>query len=127
MSKRVLTLDEIMQAVAPVLRSYNITEAKVFGSYAKGCATPYSDVDIYVDSKLRGLSFFGLLEDIVCTLPIPVDLVDKYTLIPGGELHTEIMKTGIDISMPDVHDVKSITGRVKYETGCVSNETNEPG
>lgn len=112
MSKRVLALDEIMQAVAPVLRSYNITEAKVFGSYAKGCATPYSDVDIYVDSGLRGLSFFGLLEEIVCALPIPVDLVDKYTLIPGGELHTEIIKTGIDISMPGMHDVKTSQGEL---------------
>lgn len=77
MSKRVLALDEIMQAVAPILSYRNITEAKVFGSYAKGCATPYSDVDLYVDSGLRGLSFFGLLEEIVCALPIPVDPVDK--------------------------------------------------
>lgn len=78
MSKRVLALDEIMQAVAPILSYRNITEAKVFGSYAKGCATPYSDVDIHVDSGLRGgLSFFGLLEEIVCALPIPVDLIDK--------------------------------------------------
>ena len=97
MSKRVLALDEIIQAVAPVLSSYDITEAKVFGSYAKGRATPCSDVDIYVNSGLRGLAFFELFEDVARALPILVDLVDKRTLVPGSELHNEIMKTGVDI------------------------------
>lgn len=95
--KESLTIDFLKQTLGPILRSYNITEAKIFGSYAKGCPAGYSDVDIYVDSGLRGLKFFGLLEDVVTALPIDVDLVDKRTLLPDGPLYQEIMRTGLNI------------------------------
>ena len=39
-------------------------------------AQKHSDVDILVDSGLRGLSFFGLLEDVVTSLGKNVDLLD---------------------------------------------------
>ena len=34
------------------------------GTSAKGVATAKSDIDLLVDSGLRGLAFFGLLEDV---------------------------------------------------------------
>ena len=97
MSSEIHTLDSIKQVIVPVLKSFDIKEARIFGSYAKGCATKYSDVDIYVNSGLRGLYFFGLLEDLVNALSVEVDLVDKQTLFPNGPLYQEIMRTGIDV------------------------------
>ena len=90
----ILTLEEIIEKVRPVLVSYGIKDAAVFGSYAKGTQTYQSDVDIYVDSGLQGLAFFGLLDDIVNALPLRVDLIDRHCITPGGPLDLEIKKTG---------------------------------
>ena len=68
-----------------------------FSSRVKGCATEKSDVDIFVDSGLIGLSFFGLLEDVVTKLNKSVDLIDKSQVIPGSTVDSEIKATGIVI------------------------------
>ena len=57
-------IETIKNKLRPVFSSYNVKSAILFGSYAKGCATEKSDVDLMVNSKLRGLSFFALVEDI---------------------------------------------------------------
>lgn len=97
MASTVLTLGLIKETIIPVLKSFHVKEARIFGSYAKGCATPCSDLDVYVDSGLKGLYFFGLLEALVNALPVEIDLIDKQTLFPDGELYHEIMRTGVDL------------------------------
>lgn len=89
-----LTITEITERLIPILQQYNIKEAILFGSYAKGCADEGSDIDLYVDSGLRGLKFFELLEDVVTTFPIPIDLVDRQMVTSGGPLEKEIFSTG---------------------------------
>lgn len=89
-----LTVQYIIDTVTPILRGYGIKDAVLFGSYAKGCAVEQSDIDLYVDSGLRGLKFFGLLGDVCDAFSVPVDLVDKQMVTPGGALEVEIMKTG---------------------------------
>lgn len=59
------TIGQIEARLTPVFRKNNVRRAVLFGSYGKGLATPASDVDILVDSGLSGLSFFGLLEDVI--------------------------------------------------------------
>lgn len=95
--RRVYSLEELKDSLRPIFLEYGIRDAVIFGSYAKGCATPYSDVDIYVDSQLRGLAFFGLLEDVTNAVSIPVDLVDRQCIIPGGPLLREIRETGVSV------------------------------
>ena len=41
----------------PIFDEYHVRRAVLFGSYAKGCATEKSDVDILVDSGLIGCPF----------------------------------------------------------------------
>lgn len=89
-----LTIQEIISIVTPILKQHNVKDAILFGSYAKGCATEQSDIDLYVDSGLRGLKFYGLLGDICDAFAIPVDLIDKQTVTPGGLLEKEIFLTG---------------------------------
>ena len=45
----VLTIKEIRTKIKPVLEKHGIKEVYLFGSYARGEATPYSDVDLYLD------------------------------------------------------------------------------
>ncbi len=60
----VFTVPQLQDILSPVFDRYGIRRAVLFGSYGKGTATERSDVDLLVDSGLRGLRFVGLLEDI---------------------------------------------------------------
>lgn len=91
------TVEEIMDTVRPILKAHGVKKAVLFGSYAKGCADKYSDIDLFVDSGLHGFKFFGLLGDIADVFTVPVDLVDKRMVTPDGELDVEIRNTGREI------------------------------
>ncbi len=89
------TIDEVKSKLNPIFSKYNVKQATLFGSVAKGCADENSDVDIYVDSGLRGLAFFGLLEDVVTKLGVDVDLIDKSEVQVGSKIDNEIKNTGV--------------------------------
>ncbi len=91
------TIDQLKSTLAPVFRRNNVRKATLFGSYSKGLATRESDVDLLVDSGLRGLQFFGLLEDVCCSLDCAVDLIDVRQIEPGSRIDSEIRRTGITI------------------------------
>ena len=96
----IYTIEEIKAKLEPVFEINNIQKAVLFGSYAKGEQTEKSDVDILIDSggTLRGLDFFGVLEEVVVALnEMPVDLIDMAYLVPGGRIEMEIANTGVVI------------------------------
>ena len=76
MTKKIYTQSQIRAILSPVFDEYNVKKAVLFGSYAKGEARENSDIDILVDSGLKGLAFFGLLEDVAVSLDKPFDLID---------------------------------------------------
>ena len=93
----VYTLNELKTMLNPVFSQHGVRRAFLFGSYAKGSANVRSDVDILVDSGLRGLQFFGLLESVNSALKVPVDLIDVTQIEPGSEIDLEIRKTGVPL------------------------------
>ena len=97
--KKAYTTDEIKEKLFPVFNVNSIEKAILFGSYAKGNPTQLSDVDILIDSKgqIKGIDFFGVLEEITETLGIPVDLIEASQIIDGGRTQSEIVETGIVI------------------------------
>lgn len=97
MSESVYSIDEIREILTPIFRCHHIRKAVLFGSYAKGYADPNSDIDILVDSGLKGLSFFGLLEDVVTSLGKEVDLIDVLQITPDSPVDQEIRQTGVVI------------------------------
>ena len=50
-----------------------------------------------VDSGLRGLAFYGLLEKVACTLCVPVDLIDVQQVEQGSFVEREIQRSGVAI------------------------------
>ncbi len=95
MSDNVYSISSIQSLLQPVFKAYNIKKAILFGSYAKGLAVKNSDVDILVDSGLKGLAFFGLLEDVVTALNKNVDMLDTTQVIPDSPVDREIAKSGV--------------------------------
>lgn len=93
----VYTIEEIKAILEPVFRRNGVRKAVLFGSYVRGLANSKSDIDILVDSQLRGLAFFGLLEDVVEALQKDVDLIDTRQISNQSEIYHEINQTGIEI------------------------------
>lgn len=97
MCKEIYTPLQIQSLLQPVFADYKVKKAILFGSYAKGLAESQSDIDILVDSGLKGLAFFGLLEDVVTTLGKEVDLLDISQLTADSQVDKEIKKSGVVI------------------------------
>ncbi len=70
---------EVLQAHKPELqRKYPLSSLAVFGSYARGEATPSSDLDIAVETSApMGLNFVAMANDIESLFQIKVDVVPK--------------------------------------------------
>ena len=67
-----------------MLRRHSITRAGVFGSIARGQATPESDVDILIelDRQASLLDFIGIKLDLEDVLGRSVDLVEYAAIKP---------------------------------------------
>ena len=92
-----LTLQEIIYKLTPIFDGYNVKEAILFGSHAKGVQHDMSDIDLDVDFKdvFDGFAFFGMKASIEETLEKQVDLIAKFDIIPGERFEREIQQTGV--------------------------------
>ena len=82
MCEKIYSLDDIKSALNPVFVKHNVKKAVLFGSYVKGLADSRSDVDLLLNSGLKGLEFVGLIET---------------HIIPDSKILSEISKDGVVI------------------------------
>lgn len=93
----ILSVEDIAKKCANVLDRYDVNFCYLFGSYAKAKATPISDVDLLLSANVKGLKFYGLVEEIRVALRKKVDVLDVNQLKDNIELTEEILKDGIKI------------------------------
>jgi predicted nucleotidyltransferase len=93
----ILSIAGIVNILTPIFASYKVKKAVLFGSYVEGSPNPRSDVDILVDSRLKGLSFIELLEDLQTALQKNIDLFDVNHIEKGSLIDMEIQNNGIVI------------------------------
>ncbi len=87
---------DVQKTLDRVFQEYGVKKAILFGSYAKGDVSEKSDVDLYVESDLKGLSFVAFMEAVRGALGgKTVDLINKTHIKEGSKIEQEIMKTGI--------------------------------
>ncbi len=70
-------IEDLKKIIAPIAVQHGVQSVSVFGSYARGCASARSDVDLKIEKgKLKSLfqlcSFRLAVED---ALNLPVDMV----------------------------------------------------
>jgi predicted nucleotidyltransferase len=90
-------LTEIKRRLTPVFLANGVKSAVLFGSYATGEATAKSDIDILVDSGLRGLDFVALIEYAREALEKEIDLIDAHYLKENSRIEREVAKNGVNI------------------------------
>ena len=77
-SDKIYTMGEITDIVAPVARRYGVERIYVFGSYAKGTADEFSDVDFLIyPGQVRGLRYGELYTDLSEALEKGIDIVSN--------------------------------------------------
>jgi predicted nucleotidyltransferase len=77
-----MELEEVKKKITPVLEEYGVEYAGVFGSVARGQATPESDVDILVKlGRPTGMfKYMRLISSLEQSLSKKVDLVTENSL-----------------------------------------------
>lgn len=82
------TLEELRQILSPQKKSlcetYQISDLRIFGSYARGDQTESSDVDFLIDYETAPtlINLVELREYLSKLLELPVDVVTKNALKP---------------------------------------------
>ena len=84
MNDRVYTLDEIKHIAYPIAQRYGIAAFHLFGSYARGEATPQSDIDFRVDrgNLVDLLELGGLFSELEYAFQKKVHVVTTQMLSP---------------------------------------------
>lgn len=93
----ILEIEDIVRKCSKVFEKYEVSFCYLFGSYAKRKATPVSDVDLLISTNVKGLKFYGLVEEIRTELHKKVDVLNMNQLKGNIELTEEIFKDGIKI------------------------------
>lgn len=93
----IIDIEYIRDKCQKVFEKYDVDFCYLFGSYAKNKATPTSDVDLLISAKVKGLKFYGLVEEVRTALHKKVDVLDVNQLNNNIELTQEILKDGIKI------------------------------
>ena len=96
----VLSLDEIADIVRQLLRKYNADHALLFGSYARGEATPDSDIDIIIFGGENFLSrnIFALAEDLRELSGRDADVFEIREVNNGTPFYDAVMREGVLIA-----------------------------
>lgn len=95
-----LALDEIKSVVKELLKRYYAEYALLFGSYARGEATPESDIDIVI---IGGKNFvprniFALAEDLREMTGRDADVFEIREVNTGTPFYESVMREGIRIA-----------------------------
>ena len=92
---QVYSIAQLRSLFLPTFQEYGVKKAVLFGSYANGTATARSDIDLFVDSGLRGLRFFGFAGMLADAANKNVDVIDVAHINSGSRVDQEIARTGV--------------------------------
>ena len=81
----VYTIEQIRSIAAPIARIYGVNSLSLFGSYARGEATPRSDLDFRVDrgGMTNLLDLGGLYDELESGFDKPLDVLTTQMLSPA--------------------------------------------
>ena len=96
-NKAILSIELIKNIVSKICQKYDVSTVYLFGSYAKNKANSDSDIDLMIVSKIEGIEYYQLLNELETQLKKKVDLLRVETAVQNVKLMNEILKDGIKI------------------------------
>jgi len=96
----ILSLSEIEKTIKALLQKYNAEYALLFGSYARGDATPDSDLDVIIagGKDFKRCHIFSLAEDLREITGRNADVFEISEVNVGTPLYDCVMREGIKIA-----------------------------
>lgn len=97
MSKKIYTIEELINILQEILKNFDVSKAILFGSYAKNTPTETSDIDLVIDSqgKLLNINFYALLEELVEKLEKNIDLFEISEIQKNSRIYNDIKREGV--------------------------------
>ena len=94
MATNIYTVDEIRQIIKELSNKYDIRNAYLFGSYARGEAKEKSDIDIVIQGgkDFKGGSIFSLGEEIRSNTQKAVDIFEMQELNKGTPFYDQVLQ-----------------------------------
>jgi predicted nucleotidyltransferase len=90
-TKGIYEVNQIKDALLPLTIKHDINKIILYGSYAKGKQYPLSDIDLAVEGNIKGIKFFGLLEDVSNALVKSVDLIHISQIDSKSDIYRNVM------------------------------------
>lgn len=91
---------DIEQIIKELLKVYNAEYAILFGSYARGDATPDSDIDVIVfgGKNFRKTDIFAFAEDLRVRTGKNADVFEICEVDKGTSFYETVIKEGLKIA-----------------------------
>lgn len=89
MTDRIYSIADIKNAIAPIARQYGAERVYLFGSYARGTATPTSDIDLRIDKG----AITGLIALSSFRIAVLEKLDKNVDLLTTGSLDDEFLES----------------------------------
>lgn len=87
----------MIRMIQDTASQFDIDHVILFGSYATNSVNRHSDVDLYMESSIDGLEYFGVAEAFRQATGKKVDLFSNKTIVPDSTIAKEIKKNGVKI------------------------------
>jgi hypothetical protein len=94
-TKGILSFIIIKDNIKEVAKNYDVEKIYLFGSYIKGNASENSDIDLYMESSLFGIEYFGFAEALRQKLHKKIGLLSNKTVQSDSDIRNEIKTTGV--------------------------------
>lgn len=89
MTDRIYSIADIKNAIAPIARQYGAERVYLFGSYARGTATPTSDIDL----RIHKGAITGLIALSSFRIAVLEKLDKNVDLLTTGSLDDEFLES----------------------------------
>jgi predicted nucleotidyltransferase len=92
-----LNVEYIKTVIKPIVENTKVEKIVLFGSYAKGCASENSDIDLFMVSNgsITGLAFYDLKSKIEDAFNMSIDLLPDLDIVPDSPIQRQINESGV--------------------------------
>lgn len=93
------SIEGLKQTLTPLAQELELDKVILFGSYARGEQTQFSDIDLIIDSggRLQAFDIFCAIGKIQSQLPIRADIFELQEIKKPSETYSAILKDGVVI------------------------------